>query len=106
MQEHVLIDLLIILAAGLAANLLCQRVGVSTIVGYLLAGVVLGEHAACLKPAGDLFAVIQIRPPGPAASRALRRTFSTARQVSSRSACTGSGPSKACSMPAAPGGSS
>ncbi|TWT66861.1 Glutathione-regulated potassium-efflux system protein KefC [Posidoniimonas polymericola] len=43
MPDHVLTDLLIIVTAGLAANIVCQRIGVSTILGYLIAGVVLGK---------------------------------------------------------------
>ncbi len=36
-------DLFTILAAGLVAGLLCKRFGISSLVGYLLMGVVLGE---------------------------------------------------------------
>ncbi|TWT29372.1 Glutathione-regulated potassium-efflux system protein KefC [Posidoniimonas corsicana] len=43
MPDHVLTDLLMILTTGLLANVACQRLGVSTILGYLLAGVVLGD---------------------------------------------------------------
>ena len=36
-------DLLTILSAGLVAGLLCKRLGVSLLVGYLLMGVALGD---------------------------------------------------------------
>lgn len=45
MQHSVLIDLLVILAAGLVAALVCRRLGISTIVGYLVIGALLGEGA-------------------------------------------------------------
>ncbi|MEM6655473.1 MAG: cation:proton antiporter [Planctomycetota bacterium] len=43
--ERYLVDLLLIVAAGLAANLVCRRLGVSSIVGYLIIGAALGDGA-------------------------------------------------------------
>jgi CPA2 family monovalent cation:H+ antiporter-2 len=43
MPPKTVTDVLIILAAGLVAALVCRRLGISTIVGYLVTGVVLGE---------------------------------------------------------------
>lgn len=45
MPDQFVIDLLLILAAGLVANLACRRVGVSSIVGYLAIGALLGDGA-------------------------------------------------------------
>lgn len=45
MPPSTVTDVLIILAVGLLAAFLCRRLGISTIVGYLLSGVVLGEGA-------------------------------------------------------------
>ncbi len=42
MPHTVLIDLLVILAAGLVAALVCRGLGLSTIVGYMVIGAVLG----------------------------------------------------------------
>lgn len=53
MPEHVLRDLLVIVSAGFGANVLCQRLGVSTIVGYLLAGVLLGDAVTGLVGGED-----------------------------------------------------
>ena len=36
-------DLLIILAAGLVAGLICRQLRVSVLIGYLLVGVILGN---------------------------------------------------------------
>lgn len=38
-----IIDLMVILAAGLLAGLLCKRLGVSLLVGYLIVGAVIGQ---------------------------------------------------------------
>jgi CPA2 family monovalent cation:H+ antiporter-2 len=45
MPPQTVTDVLIILAAGLVAALVCRRLGISTIVGYLVTGVVLGDGA-------------------------------------------------------------
>jgi CPA2 family monovalent cation:H+ antiporter-2 len=45
MPPAALVDLLVILAAGLVAALVCRRLGISTIVGYLVIGALLGEGA-------------------------------------------------------------
>lgn len=45
MPDQFVIDLLLILAAGLVANLACRRVGISSIVGYLAMGALLGDGA-------------------------------------------------------------
>jgi CPA2 family monovalent cation:H+ antiporter-2 len=45
MPPKTVTDVLIILAAGLVAALVCRRLGISTIVGYLVTGVVLGDGA-------------------------------------------------------------
>lgn len=45
MPPKTVTDVLVILAAGLVAALVCRRLGISTIVGYLVAGAVLGEGA-------------------------------------------------------------
>ena len=45
MPPAALLDLLVILAAGLVAALVCRRLGISTIVGYLVIGALLGEGA-------------------------------------------------------------
>jgi CPA2 family monovalent cation:H+ antiporter-2 len=39
---HLVADLLIILAAGLAAGIVCRRLGVSLMVGYMIAGTLIG----------------------------------------------------------------
>ena len=41
--NRLVVDLLIVLAAGLAAGTLCKRWGISLLVGYLLIGAVIGE---------------------------------------------------------------
>lgn len=46
--ERFVVDLLLILTAGLFANLVCRRLGVSSIVGYLVIGAVLGDGAMSL----------------------------------------------------------
>ena len=38
-----IVDLMVILAAGLLAGLACKRLGVSLLVGYLIVGAVIGE---------------------------------------------------------------
>jgi len=45
MPEPFVVQLLMILTAGLAANLVCRRFGVSSIVGYLTLGALLGKGA-------------------------------------------------------------
>ena len=45
-------DLLIILAAGLAAGIICKRIGLSMIVGYLVAGAVIGHGGLGLVAEG------------------------------------------------------
>ncbi|MEM8865179.1 MAG: cation:proton antiporter [Planctomycetota bacterium] len=45
MPEWFVVELLVILAAGLAASVVCRRIGVSSIVGYLGMGAVLGSGA-------------------------------------------------------------
>jgi len=45
MPSAALVDLLVILAAGLVAALVCRRLGISTIVGYLVIGALLGDGA-------------------------------------------------------------
>lgn len=63
MPEWFIVELLVILAAGLVANVVCRRLGVSSIVGYLAIGAVLGsglfghierheEHIELLAEAG------------------------------------------------------
>lgn len=41
--QHLSNDIFLILLVGLLAGLLCQRLGISMLVGYLLAGIVLGD---------------------------------------------------------------
>lgn len=41
--EHMVIDLLVILLAGLAAGIICKRIGASVLAGYLVVGAVLGH---------------------------------------------------------------
>jgi CPA2 family monovalent cation:H+ antiporter-2 len=36
-------DILIILSAGLAAGLICRRLGISVLVGYLVIGAIIGK---------------------------------------------------------------
>ena len=43
MLSTLVYDLLIILAAGLAAGLVCRRLHVSVLVGYLVVGAVIGK---------------------------------------------------------------
>ena len=45
-------DLLIILAAGLVAGIICKRIGLSMLVGYLLAGAVIGHGGLGLVAEG------------------------------------------------------
>ena len=40
---QLVLDLLVVLSAGLAAGVLCKRLGISVLVGYLLVGVLLGQ---------------------------------------------------------------
>jgi CPA2 family monovalent cation:H+ antiporter-2 len=43
--EVFVIDLLIVLAAGLIAGLVCKKIGVSLLVGYLVVGAMIGSGA-------------------------------------------------------------
>lgn len=42
MTEHVIYDLLVILAAGLIAGVVCKRLRVPVLIGYILVGVLVG----------------------------------------------------------------
>ena len=41
-MESLVFDLMLILLAGLAAGVVCKRLGVSVLVGYLLVGALIG----------------------------------------------------------------
>lgn len=53
MPESFQLDLLLILGGALLANIACRRLGVSTLIGYLVAGLVLGRGVLNLVSGGD-----------------------------------------------------
>lgn len=51
--EVFVVDLLIVLAAGLLSGLVCKRIGVSLLVGYLIVGAIIGNGALSLVTQED-----------------------------------------------------
>jgi Kef-type K+ transport system membrane component KefB len=54
----ILLDLLLMLVGALAAGLVCERIGISSILGYLAAGVALGPSALKLIASSGEIALI------------------------------------------------
>lgn len=47
---NLVLDLLLVLTAGLVSGIICKRLGISMLVGYLVAGAVIGHGGANLMP--------------------------------------------------------
>ncbi|NUQ65401.1 MAG: hypothetical protein HUU20_23280, partial [Pirellulales bacterium] len=53
---NLVLDLMLVLAAGLLSGAVCKRLGISMLVGYLVAGAIIGHGGVALMPreAGEL----------------------------------------------------